>query len=192
MIVDEEGHQRIKGKNDTDHNTLLMTIKVNDARKPTYRTVWNLENKDGWKEFNNMIAENKNKQQITQGRYVEAEKRITTLLKQTIGEKIQNGQSKKSHQRRNKGPEKEEKQTKKEFEEACKLNNTEREEYKNKYMNSLTELRKAIEKEEENIINNRLQDLANKSQNKPEHHMGNKEKSQGMQWSRLQNHHRRR
>ena len=72
MIVDEEGHQRIKGKNETDHNTLLMTIKVNDARKPTYRTVWNLKNKDGWKEFNNMIAENKNKQQITQGRYVEA------------------------------------------------------------------------------------------------------------------------
>ena len=109
MIVDEEGHLRIKGKNETDHNTILITIKVNDARKPTYRTMWNLENKDEWKEFNNMIAENKNKQQITQGRYGEAEKRITNLLKQTILEKIQNGQSKKSHQRRDKGPEKEKK-----------------------------------------------------------------------------------
>ena len=88
MIVDEEGHLRIKGENETDHNTILMTIKVNDARKPTYRTMWNLENKDGWKEFNNMIAENKNKQQITQGWYEEAEKRITNLLKQTIGKKV--------------------------------------------------------------------------------------------------------
>ena len=52
--------------------------------------MWNLENKDGWKEFNNMIAENKNKQQIAQGRYEkgryeEAEKRIVNLLKQTTG-----------------------------------------------------------------------------------------------------------
>ena len=115
-----------------------------------------------------MIAENKNKQQITQGRYEEAEKRITKLLQQTIGGKSQNGQSLKSHQRRDKGPEKE-KKAKREFEEACKLNNTEREESKNKYMNSQTELRKAIEKEEENIMNKRLQDLAKKSQNEPEH-----------------------
>ena len=59
-------------------------------------------------------------------------------------------------------------------------------------MNSQIELRKAIEKEEENIMNKRLHDLAKKSQNKPEHHVGNKEKSQKMQWSRIQNHHRRR
>ena len=58
-------------------------------------------------------------------------------------------------------------------------------------MNIQTELRKAIEKEEENIMNKILQDLAKKSQNKPEHHRGNKEKSQGMQWSRIQNHQRR-
>ena len=84
MIVDEEGHLRIRGKNETNHNTLLMSIKVNDA----------------------MIVENKNKQQRTQGRYEEAEKRIKNLLKQTIGGGSQNGQSKKSHQRGDKGPEK--------------------------------------------------------------------------------------
>ena len=82
-----------------------MSIKVNDARKHTFRTMWNLKNKDGWKEFN-MIAENKNKQQITLGRHEEAEKRITNLLKQTIGENSQNRQSKKSHQWGDKGPEK--------------------------------------------------------------------------------------
>ena len=53
-------------------------------------------------------------------------------------------------------------------------------------MKSQTELGKAIEKEEMNITNKRLQELAKK----PKHHMGNKKKSQGMQWSRIQNHHR--
>ena len=50
-------------------------MKVKDARKPTFRNMWNIENKDDWKEFNNMIAINNNKQQISQERYEEAEKK---------------------------------------------------------------------------------------------------------------------
>ena len=48
VIVDEEGHLGIKGKNKTEHNTLLMTMKINDTRKPKYAKRWNLENKEGW------------------------------------------------------------------------------------------------------------------------------------------------
>ena len=32
VVVDEEGHQRIKRKSETDHDTLLMTIKINNTR----------------------------------------------------------------------------------------------------------------------------------------------------------------
>ena len=87
VIVDEEGHLRIKGKNETDHNTLLMTMIINDTRKPKYIKKWNLGNKEGWKEFNKKVIESENARHIEQGPYAEAEKRIKTLLKQTIGEK---------------------------------------------------------------------------------------------------------
>ena len=74
VIVDEEGHLRIKGKNETDHNTLLMTMKINDTRKPKYIKKWNLGNREGWKEFNDKVIESKNAHHIEQGSYTEAEK----------------------------------------------------------------------------------------------------------------------
>ena len=72
MIVDEEGHLRVRGKNETDHNTLLMTLKINDTRKPTYINKWNLDNNEGWKAFNNKVAEAANQHHITLGTYHEA------------------------------------------------------------------------------------------------------------------------
>ena len=61
---------------ETRYNSFASeAMKVKDARKPTFRNMWNIENKDDWKEFNNMIAINNNKQQISQERYEEAEKK---------------------------------------------------------------------------------------------------------------------
>ena len=67
MIVDREGHLRVRGKNETDHNTPLMTLKINDTRKPTYINKWNLDNNEGWKASNNKVAEAANQHHITQG-----------------------------------------------------------------------------------------------------------------------------
>ena len=36
VIVDEEGNLRIKGKNETSHNTIVMSLRINDPRKPTF------------------------------------------------------------------------------------------------------------------------------------------------------------
>ena len=71
-----KGHLRVRGKNETDHNTLLMTLKINYTRKPTYINKWNLDNNEGWKSFNNKVAEAANQHHITQGTYDEAIKRI--------------------------------------------------------------------------------------------------------------------
>ena len=56
---------------------------------------------------------------------------------------------------------------KKEFGEACKLNNIKKEETKNKYMKSQLELRIADENEEENITNKSLQELAKQAKINP-------------------------
>ena len=39
LIIDEEGTLRIKGKKESDHNTILMAIKVNNPRKRQYIVV---------------------------------------------------------------------------------------------------------------------------------------------------------
>ena len=63
LIIDEEGHLRVKGKHETDHNTILMSIKINDPREPTYRESWKTDNREGWKQFNKTVQEKRNKKQ---------------------------------------------------------------------------------------------------------------------------------
>ena len=147
VIVDEEGHLSIKGKNETDHNTLLMTMKINDTRKPKYIKKWNLGNKEGWKEFNKKVIESENARHIEQGPYAEAEKRIKTLLKQTIGEK--QIRTDKVRRTNNNEIKKLRAEKKKNFQEACKdQNNPKKAQTKNNYMESQKKLREAIENEE--------------------------------------------
>ena len=55
VIVDEEGNLSIKGKNETDHNTIMISLRINDPRTPTYQEKWKLNNKEGWIEFNKTI-----------------------------------------------------------------------------------------------------------------------------------------
>ena len=37
-IIDEEGHMRLKGKKEIDHNTITMTVKIHDEKVTTTRT----------------------------------------------------------------------------------------------------------------------------------------------------------
>ena len=40
IIVDEEGTHRIVGKNESDHNTILLTINTTMNKDKEKRTVW--------------------------------------------------------------------------------------------------------------------------------------------------------
>ena len=40
IIIDEEGLLRVKGKKDTDHNTIVMNMKINSPRNPEYMEKW--------------------------------------------------------------------------------------------------------------------------------------------------------
>ena len=84
IIVDEEGILRIKGKNETDHNTIMMSLKINDARKPTFEEKWMLNNEKGWKKFNKTIQEAYSKNKINTNDCQKTEKDIIKILKETI------------------------------------------------------------------------------------------------------------
>ena len=60
LMIDEEGHIRVKGKHEMDHNTILMSLRINDPRAPTYRDSWKTDNSEGWKQFNKTIQEKNN------------------------------------------------------------------------------------------------------------------------------------
>ena len=49
MIVDEDRSLGVKGKKESDHNTIVMSIKINDSRQPTYKQTWKINNTEGWK-----------------------------------------------------------------------------------------------------------------------------------------------
>ena len=71
--MDEKGHLRVKGKNETDHNTLLMSIKINDMRKATYKETWKLDNTEGWKLYNKGMEKTENREKILGDMYETAE-----------------------------------------------------------------------------------------------------------------------
>ena len=85
ITVDEEGNLRIKGKNETDHNTILMSIKINDPRRPSFQEKWKLNNKEGRGKFNEAIKQAYSNNTIKTDNYQEAEKEIKSIMKNTVG-----------------------------------------------------------------------------------------------------------
>ena len=84
VIVDKEGNLRIKGKNETDHNTIVMSIRINDPRKPTFRKNGTLRTKKDEQNSKKGILEAYNSNNIKVNNYQEAEKEIKKILKKTI------------------------------------------------------------------------------------------------------------
>lgn len=124
IIIDEEGAHRIKSKKESDHNTILMTIKINTPRMPQYTERWKLNNKEGWKEFNKKMEDeiiNKNVENMS---YEEAENTIRRLMTTTIGKtKIRTDKTPKSNTPAIKIARETKKETKKRFQEACQKGN---------------------------------------------------------------------
>ena len=87
MIVDDEGQLRTRGKNESDHNTMITQMKINDPRRPTYATRWKLDNKEEWKEFNKMVNKDCTKECIEQASYNEAIKELKKVLENTVGKR---------------------------------------------------------------------------------------------------------
>ena len=92
-IVDEQGTFRIKGTNDSDHNTLLLSFQTAIQKTTKVIQRWRLVNKKGWETFNHNMSQI-NTRQICD--YDKFESTVRQLLTNTIGtEKIRIGVKKK-------------------------------------------------------------------------------------------------
>ena len=168
-IIDEEGAHRVKSKKESDHNTILVNMKINDARKPVYLEKWKLKNKQGWEQFNEKFTNLDNKNEFHKKEYSEIEETIRSLLKQTIGkQKIRTDKVPKPKSPAITRARKDKKTAKKRFEEACRTkNNEEKIIEKEKYQQSQRTLRNEIEKHEREIIEKRLKMLQNRAKKDP-------------------------
>ena len=82
-IVDEEGHLRVKRKNETDHNTIITTIATNLPRKKTIIEKWNLNNNEGWENFNKEM--NTREDELRNKEYPDLAKEVIEIMKKTVG-----------------------------------------------------------------------------------------------------------
>ena len=85
--VDEAGTKRMWSANtETDHNTIMLEIntrKPNNNKKTIKR--WNLENEEGWKEFNKKITNRLKNNDIK--KYEDFSECVRKTMRETIGQK---------------------------------------------------------------------------------------------------------
>ena len=51
MIIDEEENYRLKGKNQSDHNTIMITINKKLNQKNKQNKIWKINEKTDWKKY---------------------------------------------------------------------------------------------------------------------------------------------
>ena len=83
-IVDQEGLYRIKGRKETDHNTILMEISLKIVQEKKKVTKWRLGNTEKWKQFNKTLQKLHHRQK-TQNQE-ELQSTIKKAMQQTIGQ----------------------------------------------------------------------------------------------------------
>ena len=55
--IDEDGIFKLKGKEETDHNSILVEVEINAHKKVTKQKITNFKDKQGWKTFNEKLAD---------------------------------------------------------------------------------------------------------------------------------------
>ena len=148
-IVDEAGYLRAEGSKQSDHNTMFIRHKIDIPRKERTIKKWRTKNKEGWKNFNELMHE---LHEETLNNYDEFEKTVNDILEKTIGSINIRTTGKKKHKKseETKKAEDEVKQTRKEFNKAIKENDSDKALKLTKYLEAQENLSKENEKD---IIN---------------------------------------
>ena len=169
MVIDKTGELRVKGKNESDHNTMIMMVQINKPRKPTYIEPWKLNNEDGWIRFNEEIRSIQKNKPETLRNYSEFEKTITETLKNTIGkQKIRTDKPHKPKNDETKQAKMKRETARKDFQEACiRASKEEIQKTKTRYLETQDNYRRAQEELEMKTIEKRLEDIAKKTKLQP-------------------------
>ena len=76
--IDEEGIYRLKGKEESDHNTIIIETQIPSTRKVEKKTIYNLNDRKKWKLFNQRLHDNYHE------REPENYENFETLIKSTM------------------------------------------------------------------------------------------------------------
>ena len=85
LNIDEKGTLRLKGRKESDHNTITLEIDTRIPKTETKTTKWKLDNKQGWIQFNQIM--NNRAEELKNMDYQTYINETRKILKQTIGEK---------------------------------------------------------------------------------------------------------
>ena len=166
IIIDEEGTMRLKGKKESDHNTITITTRVTKTTEQGKKKIWKLSNEEGWKKFN---MEMKKKNESIRN-YQQLETAIITTLENTIGSKVITiGKYKERSNPIVKTAREEKKKARREFSEACRNNRDDKQEKLGTYLRKQRELREKIEQQHQTNTERAIQQIIDeggkKSQN---------------------------
>ena len=151
--IDEAGIYKLKGKEETDHNTITIEVELPTAEKITREKIMNLKDEEGWKQFN-QILEDTFKDKSPEN-YDEYEKVIKETIKKSFKTiTITKGIYKYKKSDECKRLKKVRKQTKKEFENAPK-------EQKKEKLQAYIEAQKSMRNELENMERDRVEQRIN-------------------------------
>ena len=56
--IDCENIYTLRGKEETDHNTMILDLNLTLKTRSNKISVWNLNNKEGWKKYNEILNKN--------------------------------------------------------------------------------------------------------------------------------------
>ena len=141
ITIDEEGIYRLKGKNDSDHNTIMLTLETTTHRHTEKASKWNINDQTNWTKYNEQLI--KAHLNIKPNDYNEFHTMLTNTINTTIGKKhMWIGRSKQREPEQIKSLRKHKKEARKNFNQAVK----------NKAQNTNTKLAEYI-KTQQNLKN---------------------------------------
>lgn len=157
--IDEEGILRIKGKKETDHNTMTLAVHLPYEPRQLKIQKWKKGTEEDWKNFNEQLHQSLDKIKIPV-HYDALIDSIRTTAKQTVGKKsITLGKKPKTKNPRIKNLRAEKKEKRKSFETLPK-NTAEKAQALKEYYTAQTNLREEIENHETELVNRKIELLA--------------------------------
>jgi hypothetical protein len=81
--IDSNHIYTLKGKEETDHNTIIVKTNITTNTQNNKTTIWNLNNKTGWKNFNTVLT--KRLKNLVNPTYDQIEKATLNTMSETVG-----------------------------------------------------------------------------------------------------------
>ena len=149
----------LKEKNETDHNTIITTIATNLPRKKTIIEKWNLNNKEGWENFNKEM--NTREKELRNKEYPDLEKEVIEIMTKTVGKtKIRTDKEPKPNNTQIKDAKMTRKEKKATYQKTIKENLTEKKkEALTEYIEAQKNLRTAIEEHENKKTEEKIEQI---------------------------------